>query len=307
MVTANLQHGMSTDGTFHYDQQANKITSTSDLVTAQEVSLGDIPSWDSAFTAGGFTRVISHMHLNGGDGNAIWARSSLTVNQTYTHDLANGENPTTHSTITGLDGSDIRRSVVAAKFTFNSKQFYVVSVHLCPKACRDNTSTLESVQRVTQIQDLLSWVGSTLTGGLPVYLMGDFNLTTDTPKQPSGFQIDLFTQAGFSDQWQVGLTNSLAAADWGDRDLDSVPDMPLGTNTRTSDTRRIDYILYKPNSGSITLVNISVPDARAQCSQSLVAGGNYPQCPSVTELIDLPEDEGVRLSDHNWMWIELGF
>jgi hypothetical protein len=38
-----------------------------------------------------------------------------------------------------------------------------------------------------------------------------------------------------------------------------------------------------------------------------VSGGNYPQCPSVTELIDLPEDEGVRLSDHNWMWIELGF
>jgi hypothetical protein len=93
---------------------------------------------------------------------------------------------------------------------------------------------------VAQIQDLLSWIDSTLTGGLPVYILGDLNLTTDTPKQPSGFQFDLFTQAGFSDLWQTGLSNSLAEADWGDRDQDSIPDMPLGTNTRTHDSRRID-------------------------------------------------------------------
>jgi len=97
MVTANLQHGQSTDGSFAYDQQANKITATSDLVSAQEVSVGDIPNWDSAFTSGGFTRVKSKMHLNGGDGNAIWAKSTLTVNATYEHDLANGTNPTSGS------------------------------------------------------------------------------------------------------------------------------------------------------------------------------------------------------------------
>jgi hypothetical protein len=68
MVSANLQHGMSTDGTFHYDQQANKITSTSDLVAAQEVSEGDISSWDAAFTAGGFHQVkFREHHLSTGD------------------------------------------------------------------------------------------------------------------------------------------------------------------------------------------------------------------------------------------------
>jgi endonuclease/exonuclease/phosphatase family metal-dependent hydrolase len=216
--------------------------------------------------------------------------------------LANG------SSNVGYDGStDIRRSAVAAKFSFNSKQFYVVSVHLCPSICRDNSGTTESVQRVAQIQDLLSWIDSTLTGGLPVYILGDLNLTTDTPKQPSGFQFDLFTSAGFSDQWQTGLTNSVAEANWGDRDQDSVADMPLGTNTRTHDSRRIDFILYKPNNGSITLNKISVPDGRATCTQTLTTGGNYKQCPDVTQLWDLPEDQGVRLSDHNWIFIELGF
>jgi len=163
------------------------------------------------------------------------------------------------------------------------------------------------VQRVSQIQDLLSWIDSTLTGGLPVIVLGDLNLTIDTTKQPSGFQFDLFTQAGFSDQWQVGLTNNVAEANWDDRDGNSVPDMPLGLDTRTSDTRRIDYILYKPNNGSLSLVKIWVPESRAQCSQSFVTGGDYPQCPDVHQLVDRPDDYGVRLSDHNWVWIELGF
>jgi len=270
--------------------------------------VGDIPNWDSAFTSGGFTRVKSKMHLNGGDGNAIWAKSTLTVNATYEHDLANGTNPTSGSSTYGYDGfSDIRRSVIAAKLTHNSKQFYVVSVHLCPSRCRDNSGTTESVQRVTQINDLLDWIGNTLTGGLPIFILGDLNTTTDTPKQPSGFQFDLFTSAGFSDLWQTGLTNSLAEANWGDRDCDSVADMPLSTATRTSDTRRIDFILYKANSGSITLTKISVPDGRATCPQALTNGGNYKQCPSVTQLWDIPEDQGVRLSDHNWVYVELGF
>ena len=184
----------------------------------------------------------------------------------------------------------------------------VVSVHLCPSRCRDDGSgATPSVQRVTQIQDLLSWIDSTLTGGLPVYIMGDLNLTTDTPKQPSGFQFDLFTQAGFSDMWQTGLSNSLAEANWGDRDENSIPDMPLGLNTRTHDTRRIDYILYKPNNGSITLVKISVPEGRAQCPGDLDDNGGFLYCDAVKQLWDVPEDQGVRLSDHNWIWIELDF
>jgi len=165
------------------------------------------------------------------------------------------------------------------------------------------------VQRVAQINDLLSWINSTLTGGLPVIILGDLNLTTDTPKQPSGFQFDLFTDAGFSDLWQTGLSTSLAEANWGDRDGDSVADMPLGLNTRTHDGRRIDYILYKPNNGSISLVNISVPDGRAQCPTALTPNSPYAYCSAVdgNQRFNLPEDQGVRLSDHNWVWVELGF
>jgi hypothetical protein len=142
--------------------------------------------------------------------------------------------------------------------------------------------------------------------------MGDLNLTIDTAKQPSGFQFDLFTQAGFSDLWQTGLSNSLAEANWGDRDQNSIPDMPLGLDTRTADTRRIDYILYKANNGSISLVKISVPDGRAQCPEDLVVHEPYKFCPAVSadnpkQRFDVPEDQGVRLSDHNWIWVELGF
>ena len=303
MVSANLQHGESTDGVARYDQQANKITSTADLVAAQEVSDGDIGNWDTAFEDGGFHRVVYRLNnTEQNDGNAIWARNSLSEIATYYRDLANG------SSNVGRDGADVRRSAVAAKFSFNSQQFYVVSVHLCPSGCRDNFNTFESVQRVAQINDLLSWINSTLTGGLPVIILGDLNLTTDTPKQPSGFQFDLFTSAGFSDLWQTGLSNSVAEADWGDRDGDSSPDMPLGLNTRTHDDRRIDYILYKPNNGSISLVNISVPDGRAQCPTGLHDDfDDFFSCPVVSQQFDLPEDQGLRLSDHNWIWVELGF
>jgi endonuclease/exonuclease/phosphatase family metal-dependent hydrolase len=305
-VSANLQHGESTDGTTHYDSQANKITSTADLVAAQEVSSGDITNWDNAFEDGGFHRVVFRLNnTQQSDGNAIWARDSLSEIATYQHDLANGS-----SNVGNDNSTDIRRSVVAAKFEFNSQQFYVVSVHLCPSICRNSSSgTLESVQRVAQINDLLSWIDSTLTGSLPVIILGDLNLTTDTPKQPSGFQIDLFTSAGFSDLWATGISNSLAEANWGDRDGDSTPDMPLGLNTRTHDGRRIDYVLYKPNSGSIALNNISVPDGRAQCPTSLTPHSPYAFCSAVdsNQRINFPEDQGVRLSDHNWIWVELGF
>ena len=60
---------------------------------------------------------------------------------------------------------------------------------------------------------------------------------------------------------------------------------------------------------SLTRVKISVPDGRAQCPQALVSGGAFKHCPSVvsSQQWDIPEDQGVRLSDHNWILIELGF
>jgi len=303
-VTANLQHGQFTNGTFNYGGQAQLITPFADFVTAQEVSVGDIPNWDAAFNAGGFTRVVSKMHPAGGDGNAIWARSTLQVEAIYTHDLSNVANPTSGSTTYGYDGNtDIRRSVVAARFNYNNKPFNVVSVHFCHSRCRDDGSgNTQSVQRVSQIQDLLSWVDATLTG--PVLIMGDFNLTLDTAKQPSGFQFDLFRQAGYCDLWEIGLANGVAEANWDDRNNDTIPDMPLGMETRTADTRRIDFIVYRAGNGLISLVKIWVPDQRGQCPSQLEPSG---ACPTVVQRIGLSEDSGPRPADHNWVWVELEF
>lgn len=84
-----------------------------------------------------------------------------------------------------------------------------------------------------------------------------------------------------------------------------IPGSVLGLDTRTSDTRRIDYILYKANSGSLSLVKISVPDGRVPCPVDLVDHEPYKFCPAVSadnpkQRVDRPEDQGVRLSDHNF-------
>ena len=54
MITANLQHGQNTSGGFDYAGQATLLASLADVVNAQEVSPGDLPNWDAAFTTLGF-------------------------------------------------------------------------------------------------------------------------------------------------------------------------------------------------------------------------------------------------------------
>lgn len=119
-------------------------------------------------------------------------------------------------------------------------------------------------------------------------------------------QWDLFISGGYADMWQLGLTNGSATANWGDRDEDTITDMPLGfQTTRTHDSRRIDYCMVKGT--SLALTGIDVPDLRATCSGALEVGGNFKQCPDVTTLVDFPEDQGIRPSDHNWIKMTLEF
>lgn len=309
---ANLQHGQYTSLAFNYSGQAALLAAGStDVVAAQEVTsnTSDLSNWDGGFTAGGMSRAIFQAHWGSpGDGNAIWYRSStVTIINTYTHDLANVANPTSGSTTFGWDGStDIRRTVVAIKGTRNGVAFYLVSAHFCASTCSDASGSLFSAQRVSQVEDMVSWINTTLTGA-PVFILGDFNFRRNRPKNPSGFQIDVLLEAGYTDMWAAGITAGTATANWGDRNADSIADMPLGTETtRTHDTQAIDYIMAR---GSVSLASIDVPDLRETCPHGLVAGGAMPSCsPEVNGGTgisgmqwDIPEDFGVRPSDHNWL------
>jgi endonuclease/exonuclease/phosphatase family metal-dependent hydrolase len=312
VYAANVNHGQGTDGNFGFSRQVTAMADA-DIIAVQERTTTET-GWDSLLAAAGLTQAVYMADPAGGDGQALWIRSAtVTVNTTYTQALANSANPTSGSTTFGWDGStDCRRSVAAAKVTAASQQFYVVSVHLGPSRCNDASGVLTSVMRESQITNLKNWITATLTGGLPVVVLGDFNLTPDQPKTGGGTQLDLMTSA-YTDLWQAGLTAGTASANWGDRDGDGIADMPLGSlTTRTHDTRaRIDYAFVTAGATTVTLSGISVPDGRATCSVALTniqgnqctsCGSTYKECPDVAapgSVWDVPDDQGVRASDHN--------
>ena len=311
--TANLQKGKGTDNLINYSRQVNTLAGV-DLIAVQERNSSDT-GWDASLASNGLQEAVYLENApSQGDGPAIWYRTStVTVQQVYSKALTTGTNPSCGVANLGWDCStDVRKSAVAAKVTVSSRQFYVVSTHLCWSACADSNGSLFSVQRVSQANDLVSWISATLTGNLPIIVLGDLNLTRDMPKSPSGFQLDVFTGAGYTDLWAAGITAGTATANWGDRNSDGQPDMPLGTTTtRTHDTRGIDYALTKGT--GITLTSINLPDLRATCPHGLVAGGTFPSCsPEVAggtgvsgQQWDIPEDFGVRPSDHNWLTITI--
>jgi len=288
---ANLQHGQYTDGSFNYAGQADLLAAGVDIVTANEVSVGDLTNWDNAFAANGMSRALYFANSTIGDGNAIWFRNStVTLLETYSHKLSNGF-------ISWDDSTDVDKSAVAVKVSVSGKVFYVVSTHLCWSRCADASGSLYSTQRVSQINELLSWVNTTLTGA-DVVIAGDMNFGPDYPRMPDpALQIDLFT-VNYDDMWQAGLANGKAFAPWGDREGNGVEDMPLGSlTTRTADSRRIDYFFLRKNASDLSLSSITLPDLRATCPQALVAG----VCPNVTQRWGFAEDAGVRPSDHNWL------
>lgn len=312
-LQANLQHGQGTDALFNFQRQIDYMADA-DIVAVQERTVGET-GWDTPLSNAGFSEAVCLQNSTIADANCLWTKNStVTVNVTYTHALSTG--------FISWDGStDVDKSAVAAKVTVGGKQFYAVSTHLCWSRCADSSGSQFSVQRVAQETELLNWVSSTLTGGLDVVILGDMNFAPDYPKSPSGLQLDLFT-ANYTDLWQAGITTSTAFAPWADRGSTSFPDtgdgvadMPIGNlTTRTSDYRRIDYGFLNQNPTTLSLSSITVLDTRAPCPHALVAGGALPGCtPEVTggpvgdspNQWDIPEDYGVRPSDHNWIQIVL--
>jgi endonuclease/exonuclease/phosphatase family metal-dependent hydrolase len=118
-------------------------------------------------------------------------------------------------------------------------------------------------------------------------------------------QIDIITGT-YDDLWVTGINSGKATADWYDLDFNGVPDMPISNlGTRTHDTRRIDYFFLIKNSTSLSLRGIDLPELRIQCSTALE--GSPPYCPDTAEnqRSQVPEDTGVRPSDHNWLKLVL--
>ena len=257
------------------------LASLADVVSAQEVSPGDLPSWDAAFSSLGFNRtpyVQNSTQIN--DGQVIWYKAAtVSVNNTYSRKLSEG--------FIGFDGStSVDKSAVAIDVTVANKRALIVNTHLCWSKCADSLAdviTGKSWQRDAQARELLSWISG--LGYNSIILSGDFDMTPTFPQYP------LFSD--YVDTWKLGLQLGIATALWSDRDGDGLPDMPLGDlTTRTHDTRRIDYVFLQ---GAIGLINIDLPDLRRPCT--LVDG----QCPAVQQRWGITDDLGVRPSDHNWL------
>jgi endonuclease/exonuclease/phosphatase family protein len=281
VVTANLQHGQNTANVFDYAGQAALLASLADVVSAQEVSPGDLPNWDAVFSSLGFNRtpyVANSTEIN--DGQVIWYKTArVTVNDTYTRNLSSG--------FISFDGStNVDKSAVAIDVTVDDKRALIVDTHLCWSKCADSAADIvtgKSWQRDAQARTLLDWIAG--LGQNSIILAGDFDMTPEFPQYP------LF--ANYTDAWKLGLQLGIADAPWSDRDGDGAADMPLGDlTTRTHDTRRIDYVFLQGGTG---LINIDLPDLRKPCT--LVNG----QCSAVQQRWGITEDLGVRPSDHNWL------
>jgi endonuclease/exonuclease/phosphatase family metal-dependent hydrolase len=302
LITANVQHGVGTDGATNYTRQTNILTRDTDIVCLQERTTGDT-GWNASMSAAGFTEAAyAENDPSQQDGPSIWVRTStVTVHQpTYSHDLSSGA--------IGWDGStNVDKAAVAVKVTVAGRQFYVVNTHLCWSACADAQNSEFSTTRVNQINELLNWINTTLTGGLDILIVGDMNFGPAYAKTSTSTPTGITTQRGiflvdYDDLWEKGINTGKATALWPDRNSNGVLDMPLtvldssggNNNTRTHDLRRIDYFFLKKTASTLALHNIDVPDLRAGCSG--VASD---------QMWGTADDLGVRPSDHNWVKLTL--
>lgn len=298
---ANVQHGVGTDGGTNYTRQTGILTSGTDVICMQERTTGDT-GWTASMTAAGFTEAVSRENdPSQNDGPSIWYKNStVTINKTDQHDLSEGA--------IGWDGTtNVDKAAVAVNATIGGRQVFIVNTHLAWSAGADAEFSTYSAIRVAQITELLSWVNTTVApGGSEVLIVGDMNFGPDYPKNPSGLQIDLFTE-NYLDLWQQGLTEGKATAAWGDRDLNGTPDMPLSSLlTRTHDTRRIDYF-FLHKASLLRIHSIDLPDLRTNCSVSLTGSPAYCPDTAADQRWGVTDDFGVRPSDHNWMKLTLGY
>lgn len=289
--TFNLQHGEGTDGVANYQRQVTAMSGL-DLVSAQERSHPDA-GWDVPLTNAGMAQAIYRPNqIGGGDGNAIWYKSStIAVLQTYEVQLSRGAQ-------TAWSGTNVDKCAVAAKVQAERQKFYFVNTHLCQAAGADSDGALTSTIRENQIKTLLEFIDSNLLG-LDVMIAADFNYGPNYLLNGGGFQINLFLRAGFVDLWRVGITNGTATAPWADLDSSGRPDQYAHDNTITHDTRRIDSIYLRTVNRALTMTGISIPDMRVTCSGALA--GDPLACPDVAagQRTGTVLDYGVRPTDHN--------
>lgn len=294
---ANVQHGEGTDGTTNYARQIAHMVASKDIVCMQERSTGET-GWNAGMSAAGFTEEVYRENGHGTDGPSIWVKSTVTVNDNFDHALSTGA--------IGWDGTtNVDKAAVGVHVTVGGISFYIFNTHLAWSAGADSEGSTFSAIRVAQINELMSWISGIVGSDPNVLIVGDMNFGPDYPKSPSGLQIDLILDAGYSDLWVQGIAESKATAPWDDRDSVGGADMPIGSlTTRTHDTRRIDYFFLHENAQMI-LTAIDLPDLRANCSGALTGSPLF--CPDTAsdQRWGVPDDYGVRPSDHNFMDLAL--
>jgi endonuclease/exonuclease/phosphatase family metal-dependent hydrolase len=295
VITANIAHGQGTDGVY---RSPAVTTPDADIILAQEVSTGDIPSWDNDFLARGYNRAVYAQDPGSsglGDGQVIWYRNTITLNAAYTHNLS--------TNFIGWDGTPVDRAAAAADITINGQNLVVVDVHLCHSRCADSQADVDttgySIQREAQLNELNNWLTITFPGKR-IITGGDFNFTRGFLKREGGYQIDLMTARNV-ELWSLGLSTSIAFTNWDDRDQNGVLDM-IPTGPTTADRREIDFLFVSVNSG-LTLNRIEILDGRYPCPHALAQdGGLLPSCsPEVIQQWDITADFGPRKADHNWV------
>jgi endonuclease/exonuclease/phosphatase family metal-dependent hydrolase len=293
--TFNLQHGEGTDGNFNYQRQIDAmVTGSADIVAVQERSSPDT-GWDTPLTNAGMAQAIYRANqIGGGDGCAIWYKSStVTVLNTYEVQLSIGATSPWDGIPTNVD-----KCAVAAKVQVEGQRFYFVGTHLCQNAGADADQSLTSTIRENQIKTLLTWVNGNLLG-LDVLIAADFNFASNYLLNGGGFQDDLFTRAGFVDLWYEGVGNGAASVPWANLDGTGGADQTVSVNTITHDTRNIDRLKKRSVNRALTMTAIVVPDMRVTCSGALT--GSPLRCPDVAtdQLTGTVLDYGVRPTDHN--------
>lgn len=290
--TFNLQHGEGTDAVTNYSRQITAMNGA-DLIAVQERSDPDT-GWDSPMSSAGLTQALYKPNqIGGGDGNAIWYKSStITSLKTYEKQLSIG------ATSPWDGGTNVDKCAIAAKVQAEGEKFYFVGTHLCQNAGADANQALTSVIREGQIKTLLSWIDSELLG-LDVLIAADFNFGPNYLLNAGGFQMDLFLRAGFVDLWRVGLANSTATTPWANLDSAGGADMTPTDDSITHDTRRIDSLYLKTVNRALTYSSIVIPDMRVTCSGALT--GSPLRCPDVDtgQLTGTVLDYGVKPTDHN--------
>lgn len=294
--TFNLQHGEGTDGVANYSRQITAMGGA-DLIAVQERSSPDA-GWDTPMSTAGLAQTIYRPNqIGGGDGNAIWYKSStITILNTYEVQLSVGATSPWDGIPTNVD-----KSAVAAKVQAEGQRFYFVGTHLCQAAGADSNGALTSVIRENQIKTLLTFIDSNLLG-LDVVIAADFNYGIPNYQlNGGGLQEDLFVRAGFVDMWREGIARNIATVPWDNRDNSGGADMVVGESIITHDTRWIDSIKKRTVNRALTLSAITLRDMRANCSGVLT--GSPLRCPDVAsdQLTETVLDYGVRPTDHNPM------